>query len=95
MDDDAKRRAAEAELHAELSPRHLLFGVSVRAVGYRQDCDDVLFELLDGSKRYAVVHLSFAQHPEPDPRWPETSMFENWDDFCWKDMTVEHNNWIT
>lgn len=69
------------ELKSELSKRHVLHGIAVRAVGQRQDCDDVVFELLDGSGRFAVVHLTFARHPEPDPRWPETTLFENWADF--------------
>jgi len=32
-------------------------------------CDSVIFRVDDGT--FALVHLTWAQHPEPDP-WPET-----------------------
>jgi hypothetical protein len=32
-------------------------------------CDSVIFRVDDGS--FALVHLTWAQHPEPDP-WPDT-----------------------
>jgi hypothetical protein len=32
-------------------------------------CDSVIFKVDDGT--FALVHLTWAQHPEPDP-WPET-----------------------
>jgi hypothetical protein len=69
------------ELRRELLREHVLFNVHVRPVATRRDCDDVLFELLDGSGRLAVVHLTYAQHPEPDPRWPETRLFLNCEEF--------------
>lgn len=53
------------ELRSELSKTQLLYGMSARAVGALQDCDDVAFELTDG--RLAVVHLTYAQHPESNP----------------------------
>ena len=54
------------ELHSELCSEHVLFNIPAVAIGGRQDCDDVLFRLLDGSGRLAVVHLTYAQHPEPE-----------------------------
>ncbi len=39
----------------------------------RRDRDDVLFEILDGSQRLALVHLT--QQAESDPRWPLTILF--------------------
>ena len=80
QDAEAERVLAQ-ELRAELSKRHVLHGIAVRAVGRRQDCDDVLFELLHGSGRFAVVHLTYSQHPEPDPRWPDTTVYDNWPHF--------------
>src|SRR5688572_25990080 len=81
------------ELRAELSRHHVLFGIGVRAVGRRQDCDDVLFELLDGSGRFAVVHLTYARHPEPDPCWPETTLYDSWSDFERERMTADAEGW--
>jgi len=62
IQDAEAERVLAQELRAELS----------------KDCDDVLFELLDGSGRFAVVHLTYSQHPEPDPRWPDTTVYDNW-----------------
>jgi hypothetical protein len=63
--------AYESELRAELGAGHPLFGVPVAAVGKYDGSDDVLFRLLDGSGRVAMVHLTWARHPEPPP-WPVT-----------------------
>ena len=82
------------ELYAEVCERHTLFGIQVRPVACRQDCDDVLFELLDGSGRFAVVHLTYAQHPETDPRWPGTSICRDWDEFL-NTMKADAEDWNT
>jgi hypothetical protein len=63
----------EAELRRELIPTHVLFGLHVTALAQRVDQDDVLFALEDG--RVADVHLTWARHPETDPRWPGTELF--------------------
>lgn len=81
------------ELRSELCDAHVLFGIPVRAIATRQDCDDVLFELLDGSGRFAVVHLTYAQHPEPGPRWPQTTLFKNWEHFERDGMRADHADW--
>lgn len=81
IEDGSPDDGSARELYSELGTRHPLFGVKVRVVGVRQDCDDYLFELLDGTGRLAVVHLTFAQHPEPDPRWPRTEFFVDWSHF--------------
>ena len=77
-----------AELAREISARHILFGVPVKAIARRVDCDDVLFELLDGSLRVAVVHLTYAV--ETDPQWPHTEMFENYEHFASARMASDH-----
>jgi hypothetical protein len=82
------------ELYSELCRRHVLYGLKARPIGHRQDCDDFLFELLDGSGRYAVVHLTYAQHPEPDPTWPETTIYKTWADFL-QTMEADAEDWNT
>jgi hypothetical protein len=62
--------ALEEELRREVAAGHLLFGLPVTAVARRRDCDDVLFKVLDGTNRYAVVHLTWRGCPGNDPRWP-------------------------
>jgi hypothetical protein len=63
------------ELASELGAKHALKGHDMRAVAVRQDCDDVLFVSTDQPPIVAVVHLTYANRPEPDPRWPETTFF--------------------
>jgi hypothetical protein len=82
------------ELSRECCCTHVLSGISVRAEGTRQDCDDVLFRLLDGSNRFAVVHLTFAQHPESNPLWPDTRIFASWEAFEREAMQPDHADWI-
>ena len=82
------------ELYSELCKNHVLFGLKARPIARRQDCDDVLFELLDDSGRFAVVHLTYAQRPETDPRWPETVIYTDWAQFV-QTMTADAADWKT
>ncbi len=72
--------AYERELQAELDEGHPLFGVRVSAIGKHDGTDDVLFQLLDGTGRVAVVHLTWARHPEAPP-WPATELFADFTAF--------------
>jgi hypothetical protein len=74
---------AEAEIHREMCAGHVLFGRSVTAVGYRQDCDDVLFYLGESAPQFAVVHLTYQR--ETRPEWPSTALFATlgvWIEHC-------------
>lgn len=66
---------AEAELHREMCPGHVLFGRAARAVGNRIDCDDILFYLGDSPPQLAVVHLTFKR--ETDQTWPHTVIYDS------------------
>jgi hypothetical protein len=61
------------ELRRELPPGHVLTGLGVAACARRQDRDDVLFEILDGTARLARVQLTY--QAESDSRWPLTTLF--------------------
>jgi hypothetical protein len=76
LDGDA-RSAFEAELLRELQQGHRLFGIPVKAVARRRDLDDALFELLDGTGRVAVVHLTWQGKQKPP--WPSTTIFEGFE----------------
>jgi hypothetical protein len=65
------RTALEAELRAEVSQEHPLFGKPVIAVARREGCDDVLFSVEEDPARFVLVHLTWRQAPEPPP-WPRT-----------------------
>jgi len=82
------------ELYSELCQRHVLFGLKARPVAHRQGCDDFLFELLDESGRFALVHLTYAQHPETDPQWPETVIYKDWSQFV-QAMKADAADWNT
>jgi hypothetical protein len=81
--------AFTAELKRELAASHPLFGVEVRAIG-QGFCDDVLFQLHDGSTRVAVVHLTWAGRVEADPRWPDTVIYDSLQD--WVDRGMKPDN---
>lgn len=81
-----------AELKRELPPAHRLTGIPVRAIAYRQDCDDILFALEDGTGRVAVVHLTFAV--EQDPRWPDTEIFDSVQHFASTRMRGDHEEFL-
>jgi hypothetical protein len=63
-----------AELTRELPPGHALEGIQVKCLARRQDRDDVLFELQDGTGRFASVHLTW--QVEREPPWPSTVIYE-------------------
>lgn len=54
-----------AELRRELGPGHPLDGRSLRVIGRRDDCDDVLVALPDS--HVAVVHLTWSGRRESLP----------------------------
>ena len=76
-DDPVQVVGMERELQRELSPGHPLFGVPIQTLARRQDRDDVLFAVQDGTGRVAVVHLTWTQNPPENPPWPDTTVFAN------------------
>ena len=66
-----------SELRAEVGHGHPLYGLALRVVARSNKSDDLLCEVLDGSARLAEVHLTWAQHPEPDLQWPAVRFFAN------------------
>jgi len=65
-------------LQREVGPDHPLFGKPAKALARREDRDDVLFEISDGTERkYAVVHLTWSRRMEPSGEWPGTQFFDS------------------
>lgn len=81
VDDPAQPAELARELVRELAPGHPLYGLSFQAMARRQDSDDVLFCLLDGTYRVAVVHLTWISNPPDRPPWPSSQIYEDLD--CW------------
>ncbi len=65
------------QLQVELSDDHLLKSRQVKTQARRQDNDDVLFELEDGS--FAIVHLTWQQKAHDSPAWPRTDLYDSWE----------------
>lgn len=71
-DDPTQVAGMERELQREVAAGHPLFGLPVRTLARRRDCDDVLFAVEDGTGRVAVVHLTWTPRPPERPPWPHT-----------------------
>jgi len=67
------------ELRREMAPGHILEGIAVSPIAYRNDRDEVTFAMDDGSGRWAIVHFGLPKEREKDPRFPATWIFENWE----------------
>ena len=65
-------KAIQAELLAEVSQGHPLFGVAVEVVARSEASDDVL--LRAGRRGWAVVHLTWRGAAEPPP-WPRVAFY--------------------
>ena len=78
----SERTSFEAELRRELSPNNVLFGLNLRAIGHRIDCDDVLFQVCDEKAGYklALVHLTWGGKAE-SRLWPLTKLFSDAEKF--------------
>ncbi len=85
----------QQELASELGSSHCLKGREMRAVAFRQDCDDVLFVSTDDPPLVAVVHLTSTNRPEQDPRWPETALFDSMQDWIERGMKADHDDFFS
>lgn len=68
-----ERAKLSAELKREMPDGHVLQGIQLTCLARRQDRDDVLFELNDGSGRLATVHLTW--QVESEPLWPSAVIY--------------------
>ena len=72
IEDRSAAFGLETELRKEVADGHRLWPIVGWAVARRRDRDEVLFRLSDG--RWAIVHLTWANHPESPP-WPATTVY--------------------
>ncbi len=80
------------QLEREVGPGHVLYQVPVRLIARHDASDDCLFELLDGSGRVAIVHLTWSRTQERLP-WPETIICDDLQTFVSDHMLPEHEAW--
>ena len=81
------------QLRTEVGPGHVMYGLSVRMVGRDGGSDDTLFEILDGSGRLALVHLTWAKGQERLP-WPGTSIYPNFEAFAAEVMIPKSRDYL-
>lgn len=81
----------ENELQKEVSFFHPLKWKKVRTVAIRTDRDDVLFELLTGSTKYAIVHLTWRK--ESSRKFPATRFYKDWHDVYMKKLLKDFKEW--
>jgi hypothetical protein len=82
----------EDEYAIEIAKGHPLYGVPVKAIARRKDCDDVLFRLLRHLCEYTVVHLTWSGKEESDTKWPSFALYADDDDLvemCFKRLDRE------
>lgn len=79
----------DREAHSE----HVLFGRTMKTIARRQDNDDVLFELLDEPRGFAVVHLTWAQKKLSSAQYPHTRLFSNWWEVFEQVILADNANW--
>ena len=82
----------ETELARETGPGHPLYRTPAKLIARRFDCDDALFELEDG--RVALVHLTWIQRQESDPRWPATQIYASLEEWEREGLAADHADWI-
>jgi hypothetical protein len=82
----------EDALEKEVGEGHPLFNSRVIAVGARVDRDDVLVLLPGSARPLAVVHLTYADAPDPDdPTLPRTTFYNSLEAWLQNPSTASPN----
>jgi hypothetical protein len=81
------------QLQREINKKHILYGKPVKTIARRQDNDDVLFEISDTDFKYAMVHLTWAQKPSDDSKYPTTKTYKDWQDLYENRIIIDHQGW--
>ena len=91
--DRADRAVALAgRLAVEAGPDHPLYGIPVETVGRGGDRDDVLYRLLDGTGRVAVVHLTWTASPPERYPYPWTTLYPSFEAWAADGMTADRRD---
>jgi hypothetical protein len=80
----------EDEVARELPANDSLRGRSLRCIAKNSTCDDVLFQVDDGT--FVEVHLTFTQTPPERPGWPRRKIFGTIFDWMIESMIPEHED---
>jgi sporulation protein YlmC with PRC-barrel domain len=82
----------DKELKQELSFFHQLRWRRFKAVGKRQDRDEVLFEIKSGRNKYFVVHLTYRKEKSID--YPRACFYRDWNDVYTSLILIDHKQWL-
>lgn len=82
----------ERVLRREVGSDHELYGLTVRVLARRDDCDDVLFAIEDGTGRVVDVHLTWTQDPPEIAPWPIATFFSSFDVWRRDGMHSDHED---
>jgi len=78
----------EDEHLREIPPSHALYGRKFQAIAKNSTCDDVLYQLDDGT--FSQVQLTFTKAPPELPVWPRHDEFKNLADWIIAVMVPRH-----
>lgn len=84
-----RKLAFEQELGKEISVSHLLANCDCSALCTSLQSDDVLFAIQSEgyvSEKYALVHLTWSNQKEGNPKFPITKLFSSFEEFKEKRM---------
>jgi hypothetical protein len=84
-----RRLGYQTELMKEVGPGHPLWDVPLRVCATRTDGNEIMCSIDDGSKRVAVVHLTWSGVSE-SPRYPTTRFFGTFERFIMHVMQDEY-----
>ncbi len=81
------------QLKVEACPEHAMYGLPVRVIGSYGGSQALLFELLDGTGRLAVVRFTWEEAQQSLPL-PDTSIYSNFGDFKTERMIPDNREYL-
>jgi ABC-type Mn2+/Zn2+ transport system ATPase subunit len=83
----------EAQVRSEIGTGHPLARIPTQVLARRIDRDDIAVACLDGSDRFAVVHLTWSDAQESSPSHPLTTMYQG-DEEMQRRLDDDHAGYI-
>ena len=77
------------QLQSQLSPEHIMYGLPVRIVGSFGGSKSLLFEILDGTERLAVISVT-KEDVDHSFSLSDTTIYANFEAFKIQRMIPEH-----
>ena len=81
------------KLQSQIGPEHVLYGLPVRIVGSYGGSQELLFEILDGTGRLAVIGVTWEGF-EHSFSLPDTTIYPNFEVFKTRRMIPEHDQYL-